>query len=708
MFCVPCTRSIYKSKSLSDKNDSHNPSNSFDTLLFRFLEEVSRIASSDPPVPTKPPIVFENDDKAAKANGITLAACGFDFQKLINDNPNSTLGYGSEFRPVEQLEPLLGRHSNFTNLSQVLKFGMSYVLSSELDTITKSTELEKLLQRGNHKSAQEFPDRVTERLAKDVKHVFVIPVPTSIITSIPNTAVHPPGLARQWTIDAEGQRLEKFRLTQDLSFSSTKSGPPVSINSRIDMEAYMKMIYGWCLPRILHYIVALRLKFPSQIIFICKYDYSDAYRRVAHSALAAVQTISVHDGRACISVRLTFGGRPNPPTWCTFSEIATDLANEISQCKEWDPSTLHSPAQPVAPDPRRLPGTMTLGQGRKLAVQIPIDDERPGRVDDFIDDLINVFVDTPTNCRIQPHVVPPGNTHHQQTSRGRRLRTDNPSPPAVADQVARGREPRRDPDSLGVEDQHPPSDNQPARRQVHSLEYRPRKNPWPKVLLLPRAGRTSRASQPHLVRLPGDSPLPGQDSRRPITSPTQEASGPSLRRGKGGPTTVERNPDKGARGNPDEPYRYARTRQGLLVGCVSLWPRGLQYFGPCLATKVTQGPPLRGHPGINNDLLEFIAMVVNVWLECLDAPANEQPCILAIGDSTSAIGCLFKTFKLGATPGGEHNAHLFVTRHVVTVLMDNSCCIASQNIKGDMNVVADLLSFSGTSERGKPHLLAYD
>ena len=27
-------------------------------------------------------------------------------------------------------------------------------------------------------------------------------------------------------------------------------------------------------------------------------------------------------------------------------------------------------------------------------------------MDDFIDDLINVFVDTPANCRIQPHVVP--------------------------------------------------------------------------------------------------------------------------------------------------------------------------------------------------------------------------------------------------------------------------------------------------------------
>jgi hypothetical protein len=49
---------------------------------------------------------------------------------------------------------------------------------------------------------------------------------------------------------------------------------------------------------------------------------------------------------------------------------------------------------------------LAVRSGRKMAVSIPIDDDRPGRVDDFIDDLINVFADTPDNCRIQPHVVP--------------------------------------------------------------------------------------------------------------------------------------------------------------------------------------------------------------------------------------------------------------------------------------------------------------
>jgi hypothetical protein len=61
------------------------------------------------------------------------------------------------------------------------------------------------------------------------------------------------------------------------------------------------------------------------------------------------------------------------------------------------------------------------------------------------------------------------------------------------------------------------------------------------------------------------------------------------------------------------------------------------------------GSSLFGHPGINN-LLEFLGMVVNVWLEsksCTNTMGEEYACILALGDNTSAIGWLHKTASLG-------------------------------------------------------------
>ena len=126
---------------------------------------------------------------------------------------------------------------------------------------------------------------------------------------------------------------------------------------------------------------------------------------IAHSASAAPQTIAIHDGLAYIALRLTFGGAPNPPTWCMVSELVTDLANEIGQCEDWDPTNLHNPVQAVAPDPiywhdPHEPCAPAL----PMAVGVP--PVQRGKVDGFIDDLIHVFWDTPSNVERLPHVVP--------------------------------------------------------------------------------------------------------------------------------------------------------------------------------------------------------------------------------------------------------------------------------------------------------------
>ena len=127
---------------------------------------------------------------------------------------------------------------------------------------------------------------------------------------------------------------------------------------------------------------------------------------MAHSAKAAIQAIAVHEALAYISLRLTFGGSPNPPTWCMFSEMVTDLANEIIKCNEWNHRTLRSPAQPETPTPKRWPDSVLLVEGKFLALKVPVTGVNEGRVDCYIDDLIHVFLDTPENCDRQPHVVP--------------------------------------------------------------------------------------------------------------------------------------------------------------------------------------------------------------------------------------------------------------------------------------------------------------
>jgi hypothetical protein len=154
----------------------------------------------------------------------------------------------------------------------------------------------------------------------------------------------------------------------------------------------------------MHFIVALRLAWPQRTIFISKYDYSDACRRMAHSALAVAQTITTCLALAFVCFRMTFGGSPNPPTWCNFSEMVADLANKIGLCKEWDPVEIWSPDQPATPEPKRLDPLIPHAQGREMAVFVP--PLEAGKVDVFIDDLIDTFPDLVRNLAQKPHAVP--------------------------------------------------------------------------------------------------------------------------------------------------------------------------------------------------------------------------------------------------------------------------------------------------------------
>jgi hypothetical protein len=86
-----------------------------------------------------------------------------------------------------------------------------------------------------------------------------------------------------------GRRVPSCRPTQDLSFLDVRE----SVKQRIDMSAYVEMIYGWCLPKDSLYYRRPPFGTPDTAM---KYDYSDVYRRVAHSPTAAAQSIIIFAG----------------------------------------------------------------------------------------------------------------------------------------------------------------------------------------------------------------------------------------------------------------------------------------------------------------------------------------------------------------------------------------------------------------------------
>jgi hypothetical protein len=77
---------------------------------------------------------------------------------FLQGQAGSTLSFGSEFRPVEQLRPLLRLHPGFEELAEVLVSGMPYRYSTEITEAARENEVLAMLERGNHKSAQDDPE----------------------------------------------------------------------------------------------------------------------------------------------------------------------------------------------------------------------------------------------------------------------------------------------------------------------------------------------------------------------------------------------------------------------------------------------------------------------------------------------------------------------------------------------------------------------
>ena len=106
----------------------------------------------------------------------------------------------------------------------------------------------------------------------------------------------------------------------------------------------------------------------------------------------------------------------------------------------------------------------------------------------------------------------------------------------------------------------------------------------------------------------------------------------------------------------------------------------------------------------SNNILEFLALAINIWLACLESKA--QDCILALGDNTSALGWVYRSGRLTRTSTYFFAAQK-IAKKIAEVTMEHEVCLCTQHLKGVHNDVADLLSFEG-SHRGYPHPLALD
>ena len=658
-----------------------------------WLEEVIATAKSVCPVPKAPLVRLGTSPPDLDHNTDYLAACDWDFERVFKQHARTTVDHGSEFRPIPDIGKIIGKHPHFSFLAEMLSNGFEYYLSRELTEAERATELSAQLVRGNHKSATDSEDEVQRLLEVDVRHGFVLPVWESSLLHVKGCLLQPGGMVRQFSLKADGSRKLKSRFTHDLSFSLTSED--ASVNQRVDMERYPDMVYGWCLQRILHYLAALRSRFPSQRIYLSKFDYSDAYKRLSQSPKATASTVVRFGKIAYFCWQMVFGGSPNPAGFSCFSEILTDLANEIAM-SDYSPAmgscdtVKESHSVPKETEDPSSP----IGEAIRPALEVSV--KLTSYRDCFIDDVIDCHLGTLENLHRAPHVV--------------QLAVQAMSRPHAGEAEPVPRKPLLSPEKLEAE-------GRSSEIQV-VLGWEIRTRPF--VVALPfdkyqawqedldRVIREDRATQQETESLIG---------RLNHASFLIPLSRHFLNEIRVKCLSVPRKKGQHIRFTKEEledlvlwQHFLRSAREGISINLLVVrtptrlaWsdscPFGLGGYtlgGYAWRVRVPRDCNFYGDDSVNN-VLEFLGMAISILLLIHEANHSGEsfPCLLALGDNTSAISWLFRS---GRVPRSSryYNIVKSIARKVATEVTNSRAQLCSQHIAGSLNIISDLLSFEGS------------
>jgi hypothetical protein len=343
---------------------------------------------------------FEYTQEAALHNAIVLQCYNFDINLAIQAQKNLQVYYGSEFKPPDILAKILKNHPLWNYTKSILSTGASFPLHP-IPTETRKNDIKYHKETGNHKSATKAPDIISKMIQEDVECRCALPLPIGVPDHIPNASLAPLGCQEQSTIDATGPRVPKFRLTHDQSFLDPSGS---SVNSRVDSKKLPPITYGFCLKRVIHYILGLRHRHSHIKIYTNKFDYDAAYQRCHMDAHSSHESLTIHNNFLIMALRLMFGGSPCPNLWSCISESGTDLANMLIQNEFWDHNILFDPLSLKLDLPDSLPDNIQFSQTKELAVSIPINDI--GKADIYIDDIIGIALDKNDNVNRVSVAIP--------------------------------------------------------------------------------------------------------------------------------------------------------------------------------------------------------------------------------------------------------------------------------------------------------------
>ena len=279
---------------------------------------------------------------------------------------------GSEFHSITTLENVFGLHPLWKDLSSGIKTGFNYPLTS-LSKRDRKLDLHEALIFGNHKGVDKHRDFYLNLIKKNVTHGYCLPFPLFMINYILDAIFSPLNIAEQKTINEREEIIPRKRLTHNQSMIYKSSN--TSVNGRVIKDKLPPIMYGHALLRLIHYIVAWREKNTNKRTLLSKFDLKSAYRRCHMNNDTAIQSITQDPTLdiTMLTLRLTFGGDPNPNNFGLVSENICDFANHLLSNTKWNHNKFISPIQDKIHPIEYPNGHFPFAQALPMIVDVPTD-----------------------------------------------------------------------------------------------------------------------------------------------------------------------------------------------------------------------------------------------------------------------------------------------------------------------------------------------
>jgi hypothetical protein len=403
---------------------------------------------------------------------------------------------------------------------------------------------------------------------------------------------------------------------------------------------------------------------------------------------------------------MVFGGAPNPAGFSCFSELLTDLANELAMSDYHPDMGTASTVLPIhlIPQPDEDPDGPL---GFSIPAALRVSTRSTSYRDCFIDDIIDCHLGSERDMLRAPHIV---QLAVQAISRPHAGDEKEPVP----------RRPLLGPDKLAAE-------GRSSETQV-VLGWEIRTRPF--VVALPfdkhkawkedmkSFAATRRGTQQELESLVGrlnhaSHIIPM--SRHFLNEIRLKCLSVPRRKGQHIKLSEEEALDLKLWN-----YFLDKARDGISINLLVFrtptriaWsdscPFGLGGYtlgGSAWRIRVPRDCPFYGDDSVNN-VLEFLGMAISVLLLLSEAAQDGErfPCLLALGDNTSAISWIFRSGRV-ARSSRYYRPVKAISRHVALRVTEQSALLCSQHLAGSSNVIADLLSFEGNVRTSRNPLTA--